>query len=250
LKQNNHTFAKVLEKSLVNFNDYFVENTHSKIRAHTNKFSSPESIIQETFNIDSCKKSPFVEAFSRNKTYPYTPTHLDYLTKKTSCFLIEYFFDIYRNLNTSRPHYKGKKLTNCTLSTLNIEVDLKSLPTGYHTEHPPKKDLCDHCNKIFGPNFSHTDGYVLICGHSYHYECYEDLEKNCMHCTEFYKKGVFKNVTAYISQLEKFSETTIEPEDNDINENDDDNDDDDSINIDKEHIDRLFLNLKNHIKDW
>ena len=72
-----------------------------------------------------------------------------------------------------------------------------------------------------------------------------------MHCMEFYKKGVFKNVTAYISQLEKFSEATIEPEDNDINENDDDNDGDDSINIDKEHIDKLFLNLKNHIKkDW
>ena len=72
-----------------------------------------------------------------------------------------------------------------------------------------------------------------------------------MHCMEFYKKGVFKNVTAYISQLKKFSNTTIEPEDNDINENDDDNDDDDSINTDKEHINRLFLNLKNHIKkDW
>jgi len=65
------------------------------------------------------------------------------------------------------------------------------------------------------------------------------------------KKDVFKNVTAYISQLKKFSNTTIEPEDNDINENDDDNDDDDSINTDKEHINRLFLNLKNHIKkDW
>jgi hypothetical protein len=50
-----------------------------------------------------------------------------------------------------------------------------------------------------------------------------------MHYTEFYKKSVFKNVTAYILQLEIFSDTTIEPEDNDINENDDD----DSINIDK-----------------
>ena len=64
-----------------------------------------------------------------------------------------------------------------------------------------------------------------------------------MHYMEFYKKGVFKNVTAYISQLEKFSTPTIEPEDNDVNENDDDNDDDDSINTDKEHINRLFLNF-------
>ena len=66
-----------------------------------------------------------------------------------------------------------------------------------------------------------------------------------MYCMEFYKKAVFKNVTAYISQLENFSATTIEPEDNDINGNDDDNDDDDSINTDKEHINRLFLK-----KDW
>jgi hypothetical protein len=66
---------------------------------------------------------------------------------------------------------------------------------------------------------------------------------------EFYKKSVFKNVTAYILQLEKFSDNIIEPED-DVSENDDDNDDNDSINVDKEHVDRLFLNLKNHIKDW
>ena len=64
---------------------------------------------------------------------------------------------------------------------------------------------------------------------------------------EFYKKGVFKNVDAFVSQLEKFS--TIEPEVNDDNRNDDDNDDD-SINIDEEHVNRLFLNLKNEIKDW
>src|SRR5204863_9727265 len=123
--------------------------------------------------------------------------------------------NIYRNLNTSKPYYKGKKLTNYTLSTLNIKVDLKSLPAGYHTEYPPKKDLCDNCDKAFDPNFPYTDGHVLICGHSYHYECYEDLGKSCIHCMEFYKKGVFKNVDAFVSQLEKFS--TIEPEDNDDN---------------------------------
>ena len=69
-----------------------------------------------------------------------------------------------------------------------------------------------------------------------------------MHYMEFYKKGVFKNVTAYISQLKKFSNTTIEPEDNDINGND--NDDDDSINTDKEHINRLFFKkrlVKSHL---
>jgi hypothetical protein len=247
-KKNNHPFAKLLEKSLVNFNDYFVENIHSKIRAQTNKFSSPESIIREAFIIDSCKKSPFVDAFSKNKKYPYTPAHLDYLTKKTSCFLLEYFFNIYKNLDKSEPYYKGKKLTSYKLSTLGEKVDLKLLPAGFHTAYPPKKDLCDHCEKVFDPNFPETDGCVLICGHGYHYGCYEDLEKSCRHCMEFYKRGVYENVIAFVSRLEKSSDNIIEPEDNEANEDEDE--DDNSININQEHVYNLFLNLKNEIKNW
>jgi len=244
-KDNNHPFANLLENSLVNFNDYFVENMHSKIRAQTNKFSSPNSIIEEACIIDSSKRSPFIEAFSKNKKYPYTPTTLDYLTKKTSCFLIDYFSNIYKNLNASQPYYKKQKLEKYKLATLDKIVDLKSLPTGYHTAHPPKNNLCDHCDEAF------DDGCILICGHSYHYSCYEDLEKKCDHCLEFYKKGVSLNVKSFINRLEKGSEN-IEFDDlenngdgNEINEEDEDY----SIRINQD-INRLFINAKNDIKNW
>ena len=86
-KNNNHPFARLLENSLVNFNDYFVENIHSRIRAQTHRLSSAESIIQEAFIIDSHKNESLTNAFSKSKRYPYyTPAALDYLKKKTSCF--------------------------------------------------------------------------------------------------------------------------------------------------------------------
>jgi len=50
------------------------------------------------------------------------------------------------------------------------------LPSGYHTEHPPEKNKCDHCDDEFDPNLPEFDGEILICGHSYHYECFETLD--------------------------------------------------------------------------
>ena len=99
-----------------------------------------------------------METFSKNKKYPYTPETLDYLTKKTSCFLIDHFFNIYKNLNTSEPQYKRMKLEKYKLTTLDKIVDLKSLPAGHHTAHPPKNNSCDLCDKTFDPNFPDSDG--------------------------------------------------------------------------------------------
>jgi hypothetical protein len=201
-ESSNHPFARVLKTSLVNFNDYFVENMHSHIRSQTHKHSSAESIIQQAFIIDSQKHESFAKAFSTARRYPYTPAILNYLNKKTSCFLIDHFFSIYTNLNTCEPIFKKNKLAQYKLPTLEETVDIKLLPSGYHTVHPPKLDQCDHCDKKFDQNIPEDDGVVLICGHSYHYNCFETLEKSCGHCTEFYKKGIFDNVKSFIKRLE------------------------------------------------
>jgi len=117
--------------------------------AQTHRLSSAESIIQEAFIIDSHKNESFINAFSKSKRYPYTPAALDYLKKKTSCFLIEYFSSIYRNLNNSQPVFNKKKLMKYILCTLDKTVDIRLLPSGYHTAHPPKKDKCDYCDDKF-----------------------------------------------------------------------------------------------------
>jgi hypothetical protein len=46
-----HPFIEVVKLFLVNFNDYYVENYHSKIRAHTNTNNNVDNIIKQAFVI-------------------------------------------------------------------------------------------------------------------------------------------------------------------------------------------------------
>ena len=46
-----HPFNKAIKNYLVHFNDYYVENIYSRIRAYTTKYSTIEEIIREAFVI-------------------------------------------------------------------------------------------------------------------------------------------------------------------------------------------------------
>jgi len=98
-------------------------------------------------------------------------------------------------------------------------VDLRRLPTGYSTAHPPHPELCDNC----GLPFTGNNGSVFICGHGYHSNCYHG---KCIHCEEFYKKGIFKNVKKFLERIEKGADTLTE-------ENVDDDDEDDVENVEE-----------------
>ena len=54
-KENRHPFAGALDSFLVHFNDYFVENMHSRIRANTTKNDSAETIIKQAYVIGITK---------------------------------------------------------------------------------------------------------------------------------------------------------------------------------------------------
>jgi hypothetical protein len=47
----NHPFAEAIKLFLVYFNDYYVENMHSKIRAHTSTNSNTDNIIKQAYVI-------------------------------------------------------------------------------------------------------------------------------------------------------------------------------------------------------
>ena len=96
------------------------------------------------------------------------------------------------------------------------------LPSGYHTEHPPEKNKCDHFDDKFDPNLPEFDGEILICGHSYHYECFETLERSCIHCRKFYEDGIIYNVTSYLKTLEKGDSNVLKNNDKNCDDNDDD----------------------------
>jgi len=48
---NNHPFNESIRSFLVHFNDYYIENMHSRIRAYTTKYSTTDEIIREAFVI-------------------------------------------------------------------------------------------------------------------------------------------------------------------------------------------------------
>jgi hypothetical protein len=241
-KDNKHPFYNTFRSFLVNFNDYYVENWHSRIRANTNSQHSAEAIISQAFVLESHDQS-FVNSFRKLKNYPYKESTLDYLKNKASLFLIDHFHSIYQNLEKSKAISKRKYY----FATLNNDVDLRSLPTGYHTSMLPLYNSCDHCKKRF-KNFDEHEGVMLICGHAYHHRCYGEINNKCNYCLEYYKKGVIRNVKSYLKRLEINSLLTDETL-NDEMEKSDDNEEEYEISED-ERISLEFRNALNSIKNW
>ncbi|CAJ0893809.1 6201_t:CDS:2 [Entrophospora sp. SA101] len=99
--------AEALEKYLVNFNEYYVENFHSKLHANININQSVESIIDQAY-------------------------------------IIEKIYEIPENL-IERPF--KKKFPPYYLASLECIVARKCLPTGYHTTCIPSSGICDHCRQ-------------------------------------------------------------------------------------------------------
>ncbi|RIB17746.1 hypothetical protein C2G38_2312491 [Gigaspora rosea] len=129
-----HPMREAIKKNLVQFNDYWVENMHSRIRATTSSKDAADNIQKQAYLLDFYKYSAFREMFSTTKRYPYSPRDLKFLTTKTCIFLISQFQKIYRkneetNLVSSKipsplKRRKKKELpTSYNLPTLG-EIDI------------------------------------------------------------------------------------------------------------------------------
>jgi hypothetical protein len=143
----------------------------------------------------------FKETFCNTKRYQYSPSDLGFLTNKTCVFLLDQFHKVYEaykaksNIFSNSPAKTSQqrsrkvkfKYESLTMGTL----DLTQLPTAYNTAVVPSPNACDHCNKLFNIN---NGGTVLICGHAYHWACYFTLDFRCIHCMEYYQKGIKENV--------------------------------------------------------
>src|SRR5688572_24525049 len=246
-KDNNHPFLEAIQSHLVNFNDYYVENWHSRIRRSTTSHHSSDAIISQAFILDSNELTLF-NSFRKFKSYPYKESTLNYLKYKSSLFLIDYFHQIYQNLG------KSKKINNrkneYEFATLNEKVKLKCLPAGYHSSKTPSNNTCDYCNQIFIVK-DEQEGIMLICGHAYHHRCFGEKNNRCDYCLEYYKKGVVSNVNSYINRLEK---------DNVVNDNllldeivDEENEDDNNDEYEITEDERISLDFRNalvSINNW
>ncbi len=216
--------AEALWLYLINFNDYFVENLYSQIWANTNAHDSVKSIITQAcvlgkkiyiikkriilitifFFLDANKTQMLKDIFSKTKKYPYTPSTLNYLTKKTAVFLLHHFQKVF--ITQGQSHLvEQKRYPLYKLVALNAIVDVKCLPTGFNTEHPPSPNNCDLCNQPLIANNFIYDGEVLICGHGYHWRWFTKLKYRCIYCKKYYKKGIISNVKSFLQWLEKGS---------------------------------------------
>jgi len=115
-KENSHPFSESIEKYLVNFNDYYVENIHSQIRANTTSLDSADTIVNEAYVLDLHDQTT-INSFKNYHKYSYTEPVLNELTNRISIFLLDHFRLIYLNLekNKDRQPKKILKLTNWKL---------------------------------------------------------------------------------------------------------------------------------------
>ncbi|RIB02682.1 hypothetical protein C2G38_2149885 [Gigaspora rosea] len=256
-----HPMRKAIKKNLVQFNDYWVENMHSRIRATTSPKDAADNIQKQAYLLDFHKYSAFREMFSTTKHYPYSPRDLKFLTTKTCIFLISQFQEIYRkneetNLVSSKipsplKRRKKKELpTSYNLPTLG-EIDITSMPTGYSTLFPPLFNNCDHCYKILNIN---DQTIILICGHGFHLECYNSMEKKCRHCLNYYKKGIWKNVNAFLNGLNSEKNFDKDLDDDAQEDTEEDNNNSEETEIDQlnrqESLELDLLNRISEINSW
>ncbi|RHZ73861.1 hypothetical protein Glove_228g37 [Diversispora epigaea] len=104
----NHPFFDALQKHLPCFNDYYVKNTHSKIRANTSSNATVDNIIRQAYVI--MNQDPiFKDTYCKTRHYPYNIPMLNFLSNKTSLFLLQYFHSLYCNLGKSTPKLKNGK---------------------------------------------------------------------------------------------------------------------------------------------
>ncbi|RHZ88621.1 hypothetical protein Glove_21g172 [Diversispora epigaea] len=186
-------------------------------KSNTSPNATVDNIIKQAYVI--MNQDPiFKDTYCKTRHYPYNIPMLDFLSNKTSLFLLQYFHDLYCNLGKSAPKLKNKRNKKqhpniYTLATLEEEVDLRRLPTGYSTSYPPQQGLCDRCKLPF----ANEDGVTFICGHSYHTGCYD---KKCIYCEEFYKRGIFENVNSFLKRIEKGADTLTQEDLGDDDGND------------------------------
>ncbi|KAF0538417.1 hypothetical protein F8M41_007823 [Gigaspora margarita] len=73
-EQNNYPMKEAIKLFLVNFNNYWIENIHSRIRASTTCKDNANDIQKQAYLLDANKHSAFKEAFMNTKYYSYLPS--------------------------------------------------------------------------------------------------------------------------------------------------------------------------------
>ena len=148
-----------------------------------------------------------MEPFITKKNYPFRKKHLDNMVKKSALFLIDFFQKILTNSNTPKDTPKEDDKFYL-FPTFNIKMNV-TLPNGYCTNYLPSfvsfsdREYC----KIADDN--NADNRILVYGHEYHYQCFQDLQFKCQHCIDYFLNSVEYLGNLYNDRLESLDNTFI-----------------------------------------
>jgi hypothetical protein len=86
---------------------------------------------------------------------------------------------------------------------------------GWNTAHPPRNDkYCD----LEGCTRTNEVGFILICGHSYHFECLLfRLGSQCKYCKDYLMSGIEKNCKAFDESVSSVETATKVADENNSN---------------------------------
>ncbi|RIB15363.1 hypothetical protein C2G38_2319654 [Gigaspora rosea] len=232
-QSKNHPILSIMKAELPKFSDTPVEIFHSLLRRNTEKHHTAEQIIKEGRYINYLRFNDdgFKENFIHNSTwavYQYSSRNIETLTRKTACFLLDCFSEIYirikrKNLQFTippqvalvRPIKRKKKESDTNTKSISIpamkmkEAWLCHFPLGYSSSYKPSSSGCDSYSCITntfvneGPGQPLTEetGRVLPCGHAYHDTCFIQDGSKCLHCFDYIKDGVDKNVQSLLERI-------------------------------------------------
>ncbi|CAH1769119.1 107_t:CDS:2, partial [Entrophospora sp. SA101] len=163
--------ASIMNAELPKFSDSPVEIFHSLLRRSTEKHLTADQIIKTARNINYLRfdDDDFKENFVHTSSwavYQYSSRNIETLTRKTACYLLDCFTDIYTRINhkkiqflippqvsMKRPLKRSKKEGSAnTGNSIPIpamkmkEAWLCHLPLGYSSSHKPSLYGCDSSN--------------------------------------------------------------------------------------------------------
>jgi hypothetical protein len=196
-----HPIINALKSQLHIFDEYPVENFHSLVRRHTSgKVTAGEWLRRDAIFIDYHRNdNEFAQSFSPKKSYPYTKKNLDLMRKRSAIFLLQFFEKVWVNQGKAERRIEGARIkkTYYYFPSLTKKLPIGALPTSYSSFHPPSQNqFCDYCS-----NTSNHYGYVLICGHAYHHECFIRMGSKCVYCFEYLSSSIDELTKSFNERL-------------------------------------------------
>ncbi|CAG8464012.1 21243_t:CDS:2 [Cetraspora pellucida] len=247
----NNALANELCNNLISYNSRKLEWKNILDILTFSAESLIESLSVHMYDDYEKHENKFISSFLKTKQYLFSKPQLDSLVSNTSIFLLKFFTNFYQNqndFNIKKVKKNGRNKIEVYIPTIEKCFVKGILPSAYHTDIPPNKEkLCD----LQFCNITNSDITILLCGHSYHTSCFNNLNFTCNYCFQYYKSSIEKisnNFNTYLkSNKKKYENDREEISSNNIIELDEDNILED-ININENNINTEFsLAMNNFI---